>query len=519
MQRLTRTSYRNPEHGEERDGATARRESLFDLEQYLQPWGRGHAALHVSGVATGLEVQATADGAGLRVQPGVALTARGDHIVLAEGGRALLGSAVLPVAPDGVVLPVAGLGEDGGRVLTVAFAETFDRDTFVATQGRELQIDHRPAFALRPAGDVDPLDDVVLGQVSVVAGRVTDVRPGTRTPSTARLVLHRVGRVPESGVEHVEAGELRALAQDGVVLESGSAHLILSSKGTVFASGTARVMLSRDVAFAADAARMTLSPTGFSVGRDGAAAALRVDVSSGAVRTTGALEVGGRVGIGTSEPQDALHVAGGAIRVQSGSGTQAGITYSPLGEDDVAFIQYVQRGGTTRGLVIETAGSNPQQIDLRMHGETQLSIRGSGTIVQGRLDVDGTLTKRAGQFRIDHPLDPERRHLSHSFVESDEMKNVYDGTVVLDARGTAEIAVPDWFEALNERFRYQLTPLGQPAPELHVLHRMSGNRFGIAGGPPGAEVCWQVTGVRHDTYAQEHPMVVESDKEAAPWSG
>jgi len=42
-----------------------------------------------------------------------------------------------------------------------------------------------------------------------------------------------------------------------------------------------------------------------------------------------------------------------------------------------------------------------------------------------------------GSFKIDHPLDPANKFLYHSFVESPDMKNVYDGVVTLDAKGEA----------------------------------------------------------------------------------
>src|SRR3712207_8303809 len=34
-------------------------------------------------------------------------------------------------------------------------------------------------------------------------------------------------------------------------------------------------------------------------------------------------------------------------------------------------------------------------------------------------------------FKIDHPLDPQNKYLSHTTVESSERKNVYDGVVQL----------------------------------------------------------------------------------------
>jgi hypothetical protein len=132
----------------------------------------------------------------------------------------------------------------------------------------------------------------------------------------------------------------------------------------------------------------------------------------------------------------------------------------------------------------------------------------------GDVEVTGRLSKSAGQFKIDHPLDPANRYLCHSFVESDEMKNVYDGIAQLDANGEAEVQLSDWCDALNERWRYQLTPLDCPAPDLHIAQQVSANSFRIAGGQPDTQVCWQLTGVRQDPYAQAHPLVVEEEKPA-----
>jgi hypothetical protein len=134
-------------------------------------------------------------------------------------------------------------------------------------------------------------------------------------------------------------------------------------------------------------------------------------------------------------------------------------------------------------------------------------------VFNGDVEVRGRLTKTLLNFRIDHPVDPANRYLNHSAVESDEMKNVYDGVVVLDEAGGAVVELPSWFEALNTEFRYQLTALGAAAPNLHVAEEISGGRFAVAGGPAGAKVCWLLTGVRHDAYARANPMRVETEKE------
>ena len=130
------------------------------------------------------------------------------------------------------------------------------------------------------------------------------------------------------------------------------------------------------------------------------------------------------------------------------------------------------------------------------------------------LSVVGTLSKSAGAFIIDHPLDPANKYLRHSFVESPDMKNVYDGVAALDSAGAAQVLLPEWFGALNRDFRYQLTPIGAPAPDLHVAEEIADNRFKIAGGAPGMKVSWQVTGIRQDPYANAHRIPVEEEKPA-----
>ncbi len=92
------------------------------------------------------------------------------------------------------------------------------------------------------------------------------------------------------------------------------------------------------------------------------------------------------------------------------------------------------------------------------------------------------------------------------------MMNVYNGNVELDSQGEAWIQMPDYFEALNREFRYQLTPIGGAAPSLHVAEMISDNQFKIAGGPAGLLVSWQVTGVRKDIWAEANRIQVEASK-------
>jgi hypothetical protein len=140
----------------------------------------------------------------------------------------------------------------------------------------------------------------------------------------------------------------------------------------------------------------------------------------------------------------------------------------------------------------------------------------SNLVVGGNLSVSGTVSKGGGTFRIDHPLDPANRYLSHSFVESPEMKNIYDGSITTDERGYATIEMPAWFEPLNKDFRYQLTVVDESDTDAFILAKvvspMKEGRFTIRTSQPRTHICWQVTGVRHDAWARANPLQVEIDK-------
>jgi hypothetical protein len=129
----------------------------------------------------------------------------------------------------------------------------------------------------------------------------------------------------------------------------------------------------------------------------------------------------------------------------------------------------------------------------------------------GDVDVTGTLSKAGGSFKIDHPLDPENRYLYHSFVESPDMKNIYDGNIVTDDTGEATVTLPEYFEALNRDFRYQLTVIGTFAQAI-VADEINGNRFVIRTSAPHVKVSWQVTGIRHDRWAEKNRIPVEVQK-------
>jgi hypothetical protein len=132
----------------------------------------------------------------------------------------------------------------------------------------------------------------------------------------------------------------------------------------------------------------------------------------------------------------------------------------------------------------------------------------------GGVHVSGYLGKSGGGFKIDHPLAPADKFLNHFFVESSEMKNMYDGVVVANGKGEAVVELPKWFPALNREFRYQLTAIGRPAPDPHIAAEMfaKSRRFKIAGAGSRTKVVWQITATRQDRWARKYTLRVEERK-------
>jgi len=116
------------------------------------------------------------------------------------------------------------------------------------------------------------------------------------------------------------------------------------------------------------------------------------------------------------------------------------------------------------------------------------------------------------EFKIDHPTDPENKYLSMSSVASDEMTNIINGNILLDSEGKATVKLPDWFEAANTDFKYQLTAIGAPGPNIYISKEISDNCFEISGGASGMKVSWMITAVRNDNFAKTNQIVNVTDK-------
>jgi len=200
----------------------------------------------------------------------------------------------------------------------------------------------------------------------------------------------------------------------------------------------------------------------------------------------------GKVGISRNSPDAQLEVAGGNTAIR--------------GEADTSLAANFFAG--VRGVADGGSGTN-----YGVYGNASGGSTNYAGFFDGRVHANGTLSKSAGSFKIDHPLDPANKYLSHSFVESPDMLNIYNGNIVTDGEGFAVVEMPDWFEALNSEFRYQLTVIGSFARAM-VAEELRDGVFVIQTDEPGIKVSWQVTGIRHDPYAQAHRIPTEEIKPA-----
>jgi trimeric autotransporter adhesin len=206
------------------------------------------------------------------------------------------------------------------------------------------------------------------------------------------------------------------------------------------------------------------------------------------------------VGIGTSTPGATLDVR------DNGSGGNTISATTAATEASAVFASNSSTSGSANGGFFNTFSPSGSAVVGINYG-----TGGSAAYLQGNVNITGTLTKGSGSFKIDHPLDPGNKYLYHSFVESPDMMNVYNGNITTDEQGIAVVALPDYFEALNRDFRYQLTVIGQFAQAI-VLKKVVNNQFVIQTDKPSVEVSWQVTGIRQDAYANAHRIPVEVEK-------
>jgi len=194
-------------------------------------------------------------------------------------------------------------------------------------------------------------------------------------------------------------------------------------------------------------------------------------------------------------------------------GNQAGSNLN----NSISNILYIDNSNTTTPLIYGEFNTN--RVRINGNFEVTQDVYSENVYVNNDLDVNddltvlGTLSKSSGTFKIDHPVDPYNKFLYHSFVESPDMMNIYNGNITTNSNGEVTVELPDYFESLNVEFRYQLTVMGDFAQAI-IADEITGNQFKIKTDKPNIKVSWQVTGVRNDTYAKENRVVPVVEKPA-----
>lgn len=280
-------------------------------------------------------------------------------------------------------------------------------------------------------------------------------------------------------------------------------------------------------------------------GGSGAGRELTADAGPVHIKGTDGLRVDGRIGVGIEDPEVTLDVfssdfyaiygetttgedvsAGvcGALNNTSGGGGASGVLGICLDQTaltngvwgDHATIGLGVFGTVPDGFGVAGFAYGTETENIGVYGESAAVGLGWAGYFYGDIGVVGQVYTGGGSaMLIDHPVEPENKYLFHASVQCPDMMNVYNGNVVLDSGGEAVVELPDYFDALNRDYRYQLTAIGAPGPNLHVGAEIEDNRFKIAGGDPGMKVSWTVTGVRKDPQAEQLDRSVVRDKPAS----
>jgi len=208
------------------------------------------------------------------------------------------------------------------------------------------------------------------------------------------------------------------------------------------------------------------------------------------------IDSSGHVGIGESSPDVKLHLKGAgssnsSIRLENTSGTNTQqLVPGVLGVSNTGFSIY-DVDNTTTTFRIDSSGN----------------VGIGTTSPSSTLDVNGSLSKNSGSFKIDHPLPAltETHYLVHSFVEAPDASNLYAGMVdLVNGRATVNIdtahrMTEGTFEALNTIQSWSSSNESGYAP---VKCSISGNLLTIEcqDATSTDTVYYEVRGIRKDQH-------------------
>ena len=252
---------------------------------------------------------------------------------------------------------------------------------------------------------------------------------------------------------------------------------------------------------------------GFTFNEDSASVDFRVE-SNGRTHMFMVDGSADKVGIGEDVPEATLHVmtsdagvgpnANGdnfiieendncGMSILSANNGYGSIMFGDNGDDDIGQIRYDHSSNTMS--FIANAGS------------AKLSLDSNSVDTFVNLNVNGTLAKDSGSFRISHPLESKKdtHYLIHSFVESPQANNIYRGKVDL-VDGTATVNLDTvstmtsgTFAALNREIHVYTT---NESDWDAVKGSVSGNTLTIncQNASSTATVSWLVIGERQDQH-------------------
>jgi hypothetical protein len=206
-------------------------------------------------------------------------------------------------------------------------------------------------------------------------------------------------------------------------------------------SDTNRVYVTGNSSVSGDMWRIGTSASNPYLNIDGLQASSGILFRTGGSNERMRIDSSGQVGIGTSNPQQLLHLKslnpGGKIRLEMGQTAVANTDVT----GEIQFYHNDASGAGVnadiKGICTNSVGAGALTFGTGTTSTTErMRINTSGVI------ITGSLSKSSGSFKIDHPLPKktDTHHLVHSFVEAPQADNIYRGKVDL-VNGTATVNI------------------------------------------------------------------------------